>query len=111
MAAQVLAGLGEIIHQRLEVALRVGCYCSNISKQHISNEHIVNLGLGSEVGEIDDHALQSWWAADLWQDPEKAFSADEVKRLGKVYKSNVQGHLLLSGFLLEVVEGEDYVYC
>ena len=29
--------------------------------------------------------LQLWWAANLWQDFEKALSADEVGRLGEIF--------------------------
>lgn len=31
--------------------------CGVISKQHISNEHFVNLGLGSEAGKIEKPAI------------------------------------------------------
>lgn len=57
-----------------------------------------------------NQALQVGWAANLGQDSEEAFSTDEIKRLGEIDKSNIQGHLLFSALLLELVEGEVHVY-
>ena len=58
-----------------------------------------------------DQVLQLGWAANLWQDFKEALSADEVGRLGQIDEGGVQGHLLLSGLLLKLVEGDDHVYC
>lgn len=54
---KVLAGLGAMTHQGLDIALRVGCYCCVISKLHISNEYFADLGVGSEAGEIEKPAI------------------------------------------------------
>ena len=55
--------------------------------------------------------MQSWGTANLTESLEEAISADKVKGLGEVNECNVQGHLLLSALLLELMEGEDHVYC
>ena len=58
-----------------------------------------------------DHALQFWWAANLWEDLEETVSADKIKRLCKVNESDIQRYLLFSVLLLELAKGEDHVYC
>ena len=57
------------------------------------------------------HALQFWWAADLWKNLEEAVSADKTKGLCDVSESDIKGHLLFSALLLELAKGEDHVYC
>ena len=37
------------------------------------------------------HVLQSWWAADLWDNLKQAVSADKIKRFGEVNESDAQG--------------------
>ena len=56
-----------------------------------------------------DHALQFWWAANLWEDLEEIVSADKIKRLCEVNESDIQGHLLFSALLLALARGEDHV--
>ena len=58
-----------------------------------------------------NHALQFWWAANLWKDLKETVSADKIKRLCEVNESDIQGHLLFSALLLELAKGEDHVYC
>ena len=61
--------------------------------------------------EVLDHALQFWWAADLWKNLEETVSADKMKCSCEVNESDAQGHLLFSALLLELAKGEDHVYC
>ena len=58
-----------------------------------------------------EHALQFWWAVNLWKDLEETVSADKIKRLCEVNESDIQGHMLFSALLLELATGEDHVYC
>ena len=58
-----------------------------------------------------DHALQFWWAANLWEDLEETVSADKSKRLCEVNESDIQGHLLFSALLLELAKGKYHDYC
>ena len=55
-----------------------------------------------------DHALQFWWAANLWEDLEETVSDDKIKRLSEVNESDIQGHLLFPALLLELAKGEDH---
>ena len=57
-----------------------------------------------------DHALQFWWAGNLWKDLEETVSANKIKRLCEVNESDIQGHLLCSALLLELAKGE-HVHC
>ena len=36
-----------------------------------------------------NHALQFWWAANLWKDLEETVSADKIKRLCEVNESDI----------------------
>ena len=57
--AEVLAGLREAVHQRLEFLLGVGLNCRVISKQHISDESFPYFGFGSEAGEFEQRAVST----------------------------------------------------
>ena len=49
-----------------------------------------------------NHALQLWWAADIWKDLEETASADKIKRFCEVNESDIQEHMLFSALLLEL---------
>ena len=42
-----------------------------------------------------DHALQFWWAANLWKDLEETVSADKIKRLCPVNESDIGASVVL----------------
>lgn len=48
--------------------------------------------------------------SNLGQDYKEAFSADMIERLDEIEKSEVQGQVLFSALILELVEGEHHVY-
>ena len=58
-----------------------------------------------------DHALQLWWAPNLWKDLEETVSADKIKCLCEVNESDIQGYLLFSALLLDLAKEEDHIYC
>ena len=56
------------------------------------------------------HALQSWWAANLWENLKQAVSADQIKRFGEVNESDEKGQRLFSALPLEFAKGEHHVH-
>ena len=54
---EVSVGMGEVIHQCLQLAMGVGRYCRIVSKQHVSDEGLTYFGHGSEAGEIKKPAI------------------------------------------------------
>ena len=57
--SEVLTGLWEAVHQWLELILGVSRNCCVISKQHVPDEILAYLCLGSETGEVEEPVI---WA-------------------------------------------------
>jgi hypothetical protein len=59
--------------------------------------------------ELDDHAEESWWAAESFHDLPHAFSAHCVERFCQVDKGDVESFVLLATLFLELSKDEHHV--